>query len=309
MKSSLASTPRSRENAAPGTSLASTNNRIASTSSTPRSTRWVSRSMVIAGCAPRVSTTPTITIAIAIVMLIVSNRRATSAHSTTISNRKAIPNTGADRDSINPAISARPSYIPNGEPTMCFAADALPPRIPEDRVIPALAGGAAAERLTLEGADGTPFLAAFAECPDPVGGPAVIILPDVRGLYSFYVDLAERFVSAGYHALAIDYFGRTAGVQERDDEFDCMPHVMQTTPAQGAGRHRRRPRCAGRAHRRDEFSSRWDSASGARNLTWPAPTRTSAWMPSSRSTECSVRSAQVSTPRTSRRRCATPTRS
>jgi len=114
---------------------------------------------------------------------------------------------------------------------MCFAADALPPRIPEDRVIPALAGGAAAERLTLESADGTPFVAAFAECPDPLGGPAVIILPDVRGLYSFYVDLAERFVSAGYHALAIDYFGRTAGVEERDDEFDCMPHVMQTTPA------------------------------------------------------------------------------
>jgi carboxymethylenebutenolidase len=114
---------------------------------------------------------------------------------------------------------------------MCFAADALPPRIPEDRVIPALAGGAAAERLTLESADGTPFIVALAECPDPVGGPAVIILPDVRGLYSFYVDLAERFVTAGYHALAIDYFGRTAGVEERDDEFDFMPHVMQTTPA------------------------------------------------------------------------------
>ena len=48
---------------------------------------------------------------------------------------------------------------------MCFAPDALPPRIPEDRVIPALAGGAAAERLTLESADGTPFIAALAECP------------------------------------------------------------------------------------------------------------------------------------------------
>jgi carboxymethylenebutenolidase len=114
---------------------------------------------------------------------------------------------------------------------MCFALDALPPQVPEDRVIPALAGGAAAERLTLKSADGTPFIAAFAECPDPVGGPAVIILPDVRGLYSFYVDLAERFVTAGYHALSIDYFGRTAGVAERDDEFDCMPHVFQTSPA------------------------------------------------------------------------------
>ena len=60
----------------------------------------------------------------------------------------------------------------------------------------------------------------------------MIILPDVRGLYRFYVDLAERFVTAGYHALAIDYFGRTAGVAERDDEFDFMPHTMQTKPAQ-----------------------------------------------------------------------------
>src|ERR1700679_1037258 len=115
---------------------------------------------------------------------------------------------------------------------MCFELDALPPSVPEDRVVPALAGGAGAERLTLTSADGTPFIAAFAECPDPIGGPAVIILPDVRGLYSFYVALAERFVTAGYHAMAIDYFGRTAGVEERDDEFDFMAHTLRTTPAQ-----------------------------------------------------------------------------
>jgi carboxymethylenebutenolidase len=60
----------------------------------------------------------------------------------------------------------------------------------------------------------------------------VIILPDVRGLYRFYVELAERFVTAGYHALAIDYFGRTAGVGERTEAFDFMPHTLQTTPEQ-----------------------------------------------------------------------------
>jgi carboxymethylenebutenolidase len=114
---------------------------------------------------------------------------------------------------------------------MCFEFDALPPTVPADRVIAHLAGGAAAERLTLQSADGTEFAAALAECPDPSGGPAVIILPDVRGLYRFYIDLAERFVTAGHHALAIDYFGRTAGVDERDDEFDFMTHTMQTTPA------------------------------------------------------------------------------
>src|SRR3954469_753764 len=115
---------------------------------------------------------------------------------------------------------------------MCFEFDALPPRVPADRVIPALAGGAAAERVTLRSADGTQVAAAVAECPDPLGGPAVIILPDVRGLYRFYVDLAERFVTAGYHAIAIDFFGRTAGAEERDEDFEYWPHVMQTTPAQ-----------------------------------------------------------------------------
>ncbi len=114
---------------------------------------------------------------------------------------------------------------------MCFEFDALPPRVPTERTIPRLAGGAAAERLTLTSGDGTRFSAALAECPEPVGGPAVVILPDVRGLYRFYVDLAERFVTVGRHAIVIDYFGRTAGVEERDEEFDFMPHVMQTTPA------------------------------------------------------------------------------
>ncbi len=114
---------------------------------------------------------------------------------------------------------------------MCFEFDALPPLVPADRVILPLAGGAAAERLTLESSDGTSFAAALAECPEPLGGPAVIILPDVRGLFRFYIDLAERFASAGYHALAFDYFGRSAGDDERAEEFDFMPHVMQTNPA------------------------------------------------------------------------------
>jgi hypothetical protein len=59
----------------------------------------------------------------------------------------------------------------------------------------------------------------------------VIILPDARGLSRFYGDLAERLVMAGYGALAIDYFGRTAGVDDREDEL-TTPHLMATTPAQ-----------------------------------------------------------------------------
>jgi carboxymethylenebutenolidase len=60
----------------------------------------------------------------------------------------------------------------------------------------------------------------------------VIILPDVRGLYRFYIELAERFADAGHHAIAIDYFGRTAGTGERDEDFEYMPHVEQTRPSQ-----------------------------------------------------------------------------
>jgi carboxymethylenebutenolidase len=94
--------------------------------------------------------------------------------------------------------------------------------------VPRLAGGAAAESLELTSGDGTRFGAAYAESPDP-RAPAVLILPDVRGLYRFYVELAERFAEAGHHALVLDYFGRSAGVGERDDEFDYMSHMARIT--------------------------------------------------------------------------------
>ena len=55
-----------------------------------------------------------------------------------------------------------------------------------------------------------------------------MILPDVRGLYRFYEELALRFAERGYAAVAFDYFGRTAGVEKRDDDFEYMEHVQQT---------------------------------------------------------------------------------
>jgi len=113
---------------------------------------------------------------------------------------------------------------------MCFDFDSRPPGLPADLAPPPIAGGAAAEQLTLTSADGTEFAAALAESPQP-SDPAVIILPDVRGLYRFYVELAERFAEAGHDAIAIDYFGRSAGVAERDEDFDFMAHLGQTEPA------------------------------------------------------------------------------
>ncbi len=106
---------------------------------------------------------------------------------------------------------------------MCFDLDSSPPIAP-------ISGAAISHRdVVLEAADGNRF-AAFAASPDEPSGIGVVILPDVRGLYRFYEELALRFAERGYTAIAFDYFGRTAGAEKRDDDFEYMPHVQQTTP-------------------------------------------------------------------------------
>jgi carboxymethylenebutenolidase len=111
---------------------------------------------------------------------------------------------------------------------MCFPFDAIPPEIPAGlRVRAAMAGGAAGERLTLTSADGTAF-SGYLAAVDGQAESGVVILPDVRGLFRFYEELAERFADAGVPAVAIDYFGRTAGLGPRDESFEYMPHVQRT---------------------------------------------------------------------------------
>jgi carboxymethylenebutenolidase len=114
---------------------------------------------------------------------------------------------------------------------MCFEFDAVPPSVPADLVV---AGGAKAELLELESPDGTHFSAALAGSADAGANerPAVVIYPDVRGLYPFYSELAERFADAGHHAVTVDYFGRTAGLGPRAEDFDYAEHVPQTRSAQ-----------------------------------------------------------------------------
>ena len=105
---------------------------------------------------------------------------------------------------------------------MCFDVDSTPP-------VPVISGAAVAhDELVLTAGDGTEF-AAFLARPDGPAGAGVVILPDVRGLYRFYEELALRFAERGYSALALDYFGRTAGAAKRGDDFEYMPHVDQTT--------------------------------------------------------------------------------
>jgi carboxymethylenebutenolidase len=106
---------------------------------------------------------------------------------------------------------------------VCFEPDSFPP-------IPVIRGAAVShEDLVLEAADGNRF-AAFAATPEKPSAVGVVILPDVRGLYRFYEELALRFAERGMSAIAFDYFGRTAGAEKRGDDFEYRPHVEQATP-------------------------------------------------------------------------------
>ena len=105
---------------------------------------------------------------------------------------------------------------------MCFDLDSSPP-------IARISGAAVShDDLVLEARDGN-RLAAFAAISAEASRTGIVILPDIRGLYRFYEELALRFAERGYAAIAIDYFGRTAGVSKRDDDFEYMPHVERTT--------------------------------------------------------------------------------
>jgi carboxymethylenebutenolidase len=105
---------------------------------------------------------------------------------------------------------------------MCFDTDSEPP-------VPRIAGAAVShDDLVLTAADGNRF-AAFLATPDEPARTGVVILPDVRGLYRFYEELALRFAERGHAALALDYFGRTAGAEKRGDDFEYQPHTEQTT--------------------------------------------------------------------------------
>ena len=104
---------------------------------------------------------------------------------------------------------------------MCYEFDAEPPA-------PPVRGGAAdTEDIVLKAADGTQF-AAFAARAENPNGAGMVVLPDVRGLFHFYEELAIRFAEQGINSVAIDYFGRTAGVSKRDADFGFMDHVKET---------------------------------------------------------------------------------
>ncbi|HEY0602849.1 MAG TPA: dienelactone hydrolase family protein [Herpetosiphonaceae bacterium] len=103
---------------------------------------------------------------------------------------------------------------------MCYDDQARPPQPPGS------VGAAHGEDIVLTAQDGAQF-SAYAAKPAQPGSAAVLIYPDVRGLHQFYKELALRFAEIGFPAVAIDYFGRTAGLTSRDESFDFWPHVEQ----------------------------------------------------------------------------------
>jgi carboxymethylenebutenolidase len=107
---------------------------------------------------------------------------------------------------------------------MCYDDNARPP-VPEGST-----GTAHGQEVVLTAADGNRF-AAYLVLPSQAAAAQVLIYPDVRGLHHFYKELALRFAEVGIAAIAMDYFGRTAGLTARDDAFEFWPHVQQTRPA------------------------------------------------------------------------------
>jgi carboxymethylenebutenolidase len=103
---------------------------------------------------------------------------------------------------------------------MCYGDQSRPPEPPDSE------RSASGEDLVLTAGDGTRF-AAYLARPRQPSGAEILIYPDIRGLHQFYKELALRFADVGITALALDYFGRTAGLTARDESFAWQPHVQQ----------------------------------------------------------------------------------
>jgi carboxymethylenebutenolidase len=88
--------------------------------------------------------------------------------------------------------------------------------------------GIATQRVTLTAEDGNQLLA-YVSSPSHPNGAGVVVLPDVRGVYPFYESVAVDLANHGYHAVVIDYYGRTAGTGPRGEDFDPTAHDMRTT--------------------------------------------------------------------------------
>jgi carboxymethylenebutenolidase len=107
---------------------------------------------------------------------------------------------------------------------VCFDHDSRPP------ISPRPSGMRDATELILEAEDGNRFAGYLAHANEPTGA-GIIVLPDRGGLDEYYPELARRFAEHGADAIAIDYYGRSAGIGDRGPEFDQIRHASATTHA------------------------------------------------------------------------------
>jgi carboxymethylenebutenolidase len=105
---------------------------------------------------------------------------------------------------------------------VCHDSSALPP------IDAGSAVGVKTTRPVLVSADDARF-EGFLALPRERSGLGVLVLPDNRGLSTFYETLAIGLAIHHHAALAIDWFGRSdeSPPHERGESFDPMPHLLQ----------------------------------------------------------------------------------
>ena len=90
----------------------------------------------------------------------------------------------------------------------------------------------------LEAADGNRFAAFRGDPGWSSDGAGVVLLPDVRGLYRFYEELALRFAERG-SSRGARLLRPHGGRGKRDDDFEYMEHVAAGDAGAACGGRRR----------------------------------------------------------------------
>ncbi|MGH8962448.1 MAG: dienelactone hydrolase family protein [Jatrophihabitantaceae bacterium] len=106
---------------------------------------------------------------------------------------------------------------------MCFPDDGRPPALPGPQVEAGLA------RTVLRPRSGPAFAVSRAVPVAATSRTAVLVIPDGRGLAPYYAQLALGFARTGREALAVDLYGRTAGVGPRGADFSSGEHSARLT--------------------------------------------------------------------------------
>src|ERR1039458_4200831 len=106
---------------------------------------------------------------------------------------------------------------------MCFPGDQHPPPPPKSSEV------GDHGPLVLTARDGNRF-SAFEAVPLTPRGASLVLLPDIRGMHTFYTDLALCCAMAGIDTVALDPYGRSAGLSARVHDFEFKPHASALTP-------------------------------------------------------------------------------